>query len=177
MHNGTMSSRKRRTLPPAGRFNVAAAPFDVGSCVAAARDFAGAGEWRRRVARRGGVLRGWPFRLRPRALAGAREDAKRFDILVLNAQLSLLRGKPFERQRKRVMKIAGLLEDQQTIPVIAEQLELILEVRTDEWWVDVTYPMLEEVRKRLSEGTWAQLQWRAGQLPGRTARRHGGRCP
>ena len=85
----------------------------------------------------------------PNQLDPQHEDAKRFDILVLNAQLSLLRGEPFERQRKRVMKIAGLLEDQQTIPVIAEQLELILDVRTDEWWVDVTYPMLEEVRKRL----------------------------
>ena len=43
----------------------------------------------------------------------------------------------------------GSLEDQQTIPVIAEQLELILDVQSEEWWVDVSYPMLEEVRKKL----------------------------
>ena len=85
----------------------------------------------------------------PDQLDPEQEDSNRFDILVLNAQLSLLRGEPYERQRKRVMQIAGLLEDQQTIPFIAEQLEPILDVRTDEWWVDVTYPMLEEVRKRL----------------------------
>ena len=43
----------------------------------------------------------------------------------------------------------GSLEDQQTIPVIAAQLELILDIQSEEWWVDVSYPMLEEVRKRL----------------------------
>lgn len=46
-------------------------------------------------------------------------------------------------------KIASALEDQQTIPVIAEQLALIQDVQTDEWWIDVSYPMLEEVRKKL----------------------------
>jgi type I restriction enzyme R subunit len=70
-------------------------------------------------------------------------------VLLLNAQLGLLRGEPFERQRRKVMAIAGALEDQQSIPVIQEQLALIQDVQADEWWVDVTYPMLEEVRKRL----------------------------
>lgn len=78
-------------------------------------------------------------------------DAKRFDVLLLGAQLSLLRGEPFERQRRRVIDIAGALEDQQTIPVIVEQLELIQDIQADEWWVDVTYPMLEQVRKRLRQ--------------------------
>jgi type I restriction enzyme R subunit len=41
------------------------------------------------------------------------------------------------------------LEDQQTIPVIAAQLELIQDIQADEWWVNVSYPMLEEVRKKL----------------------------
>jgi type I restriction enzyme R subunit len=47
------------------------------------------------------------------------------------------------------MQIAGALEDQQTIPVIAGQLPLIQEIQTDEWWTDVTYPMLDEVRNKL----------------------------
>ena len=85
----------------------------------------------------------------PDQLDPEHEDAKRFDVLLLKAQLSVLRNEPFERQRNKVIQIAGLLEDQQTIPVIAEQLELILDVRADDWWVDVSYPMLEEVRKRL----------------------------
>lgn len=45
------------------------------------------------------------------------------------------------------MAIAGALEDHQAIPVIAEQLVLIQDIQSDEWWIDVTYPMLEEVRR------------------------------
>ena len=32
---------------------------------------------------------------------------------------------------------------------MAEQSELIADIQTDEWWADVTYPMLEDARKRL----------------------------
>lgn len=85
----------------------------------------------------------------PTQLDPEHEDAKRFDVLLLNAQLGVMRSEPFERQRRKVMGIAGALEDQQTIPVIAAQLELIQDVQTDEWWVNVSYPMLEEVRKKL----------------------------
>jgi type I restriction enzyme R subunit len=76
-------------------------------------------------------------------------DAKRFDVLVLNAQLALLRGEPFEAQRQRIVQVASALEDQQTIPAIAAELALIHDIQTDEWWVDSTYGMLEEVRKKL----------------------------
>lgn len=85
----------------------------------------------------------------PDQLAAEKEEAKRFDILLLNTQLGLLRSEPYERQRRKVIQIAGLLEDKRTIPLVAEQLELILDVQTDEWWIDATYSMLEEVRKRL----------------------------
>jgi type I restriction enzyme, R subunit len=79
------------------------------------------------------------------------EDAKRFDVLLLNTQLAVLKGEPFERERQKIMQIAGLLEDQQSIPAIKQQLALILEVQSDEWWTDVTYPMLEQVRRGLRE--------------------------
>ncbi len=86
----------------------------------------------------------------PDQLEPDNEDAKRFDILMLNAQLGLLRHEPFERQRKHIINIASALEDLGTaIPVVAEQLELIIDIQTDEWWVDITYPMLEDARKRL----------------------------
>ena len=78
------------------------------------------------------------------------EDAKRFDVVMLNVQLDLLRHDPFERQRKRIIDIASALEDLGTaIPVVAAQIELIADIQTDEWWVDVSYPMLEDARKRL----------------------------
>ena len=78
------------------------------------------------------------------------EDAKRFDVVMLSAQLRLLEHEPFERQRKRVVQVASALEDLgMAIPVVAQQMELIVDIQSDEWWVDVSYPMLEDARKRL----------------------------
>ena len=86
----------------------------------------------------------------PDQLEADSEEAKRFDIVLLNAQLGLLRIAPFERQRTRIIGVASALEDLGTaIPVVAQQLELIAAIQTDEWWADVTYPMLEDARKRL----------------------------
>ena len=78
------------------------------------------------------------------------EPAKRFDLLMLNLQLSLLRAsKSFDRYRKQLLEIASALEEQFTIPVVAAQQELILELQTDPWWEGVTVPLLELVRLRL----------------------------
>jgi type I restriction enzyme R subunit len=55
----------------------------------------------------------------------------------------------FERLRDQVKEIAGLLEEKDTIPMVKEQLPLIQDLQTDEWWHDVTAPMLDNVRERL----------------------------
>lgn len=85
----------------------------------------------------------------PTELDPEHEDAKRFDVLLLGTQLGVLKGEPFERQRRKIIRIASALEDQQTIPVIAAQLELIQDLQADEWWVNVSYAMLEDTRKKL----------------------------
>ena len=86
----------------------------------------------------------------PGQLDAQREEAKRFDVVMLSAQLRLLRGEPFKQQRTRIIRIASVLEDLGTaIPDVAEQLELIYAIQTDEWWADATYPMLEDARKGL----------------------------
>lgn len=78
------------------------------------------------------------------------EAAKRFDLLLLNLQLSLLRAsKSFDRYRKQLLVIASALEEQFAIPVVAAQQELILEIQTEPWWEGVTVPLLELVRLRL----------------------------
>jgi len=80
------------------------------------------------------------------------EEAKRFDLLILNLQLARLRAEPgFERLRDQVKAIAGLLEEKSAIPMVRDQMALIQEVQTDEWWQDVTVPMLEIVRRRLRD--------------------------
>jgi len=86
----------------------------------------------------------------PTSIEEEAEEAKRFDLLLLNLQLSVLRAEPgFARLRDRVKEIANLLEAQSSIPSIRQQLELLQSLQMDEWWEDVTVPMLEGVRKRL----------------------------
>ena len=88
----------------------------------------------------------------PAELDAEPEEAKRFDLLILNLQLGLLRSAPgFERLSDQVKAIAGLLEEKSAIPMVRAQMSLIQEVQTDEWWVNVTVPMLELVRRRLRD--------------------------
>ena len=80
------------------------------------------------------------------------EEAKRFDLLVLNLQLALLGKEPaYERLRDQVIKIAGLLEEKHTIPMVGKQMTYIQDVQTEVWWQDVTVPMLEVIRRRLRD--------------------------
>lgn len=86
----------------------------------------------------------------PSELESDGEEAKRFDLLIVNLQLARLRSSPgFDRLRDQVKILAALLEDKSAIPMIREQLSLIQEIQTDEWWEDVTVPMLEVVRRRV----------------------------
>ncbi|MCZ7537170.1 MAG: DEAD/DEAH box helicase family protein [Acidimicrobiia bacterium] len=78
------------------------------------------------------------------------EEAKRFDLLLLSLELALLQTEPgYPRLQQQVRHIAGLLEEYPTIPAVAKELPLISDVQSDEWWADVTLPMLELVRRRL----------------------------
>ena len=78
------------------------------------------------------------------------EESKRFDLLIYNTQLAILRAEPgLQRLIERVKEIAGLLEEQSGIPVIFEKLELIEQIQTDAWWEGVTIPLLEALRLRL----------------------------
>lgn len=86
----------------------------------------------------------------PTELDPENEEAKRFDLLSLNLQLALLRAEPdFQRMRDRVKEIAAMLEEKEAIPLVLEQMPLIQALGTDEWWQDVTVPMLEVMRRRL----------------------------
>ncbi|MCH7695690.1 MAG: restriction endonuclease subunit R, partial [Proteobacteria bacterium] len=80
------------------------------------------------------------------------EDARRFDLLILNLQVALLQHhRTFERYQFAVKEIARNLEEKSAIPQVAAQMELILEIQTDEYWKDITLPMLEELRRKLRD--------------------------
>ena len=86
----------------------------------------------------------------PSAFEDADLPAKQFDLLILNAQLLLLREDgAFSRLQDRIIKFASALEGLSNVPTVARQMELILELQGDDFWIDVTVEILDDVRKRL----------------------------
>lgn len=79
------------------------------------------------------------------------EDAKRFDLILLRLQLARLESDAiaFERLRTQVTAIASALLAQTAIPSVKAQAQLLDQLAGDEWWVDVTLPMLELARRRV----------------------------
>ena len=86
----------------------------------------------------------------PTELLDEDEEAKRFDMLVLRAQLAILQAKPdFASLKEKIQAIASALEEQAAIPAIKAEMVFIQEVASDDWWEDVTVPMLETARRKL----------------------------
>jgi type I restriction enzyme R subunit len=86
----------------------------------------------------------------PTTLSDDDVDAKEFDLLMLRTQLALLKSDArYPDMQRRVRELALSLEAIANIPMVKAELELILEVQTDEFWQDVTAPILETLRHRL----------------------------
>jgi len=82
------------------------------------------------------------------------EYSRRFDLLILNLQTAILqKDKAQEAYQRKIMEIAKGLEDKSAIPSVSAQMELILELQTDQWWSNVSLPMLEQVRIKLRDLT------------------------
>ena len=78
------------------------------------------------------------------------ETARRFDLIILNLQVSLLEQSEAQvGYQSAIRAMAANLEDKKAIPDVSKQMELLLALQTDEWWEDVTLPMLEDVRTKL----------------------------
>ncbi|MCB1186895.1 DEAD/DEAH box helicase family protein [bacterium] len=98
----------------------------------------------------------------PSELVDRDTDAKRFDLLLFRLQLSTLQHSPwYERQKQQLQKLAEILNenDMMRIPDIQKQQALVLDLLSDEWWQDVTVPMLDNVRRKL-RGLMHLIQWR-----------------
>jgi type I restriction enzyme R subunit len=78
-------------------------------------------------------------------------EARHFDLTVLRAQLALAGGDlaALEKQRLRIVDIAMLLEDKQTIPAVAKELAFLDAIQRDDFWQDISLGELEEIRSRL----------------------------
>ncbi|TAM62028.1 MAG: DUF4145 domain-containing protein [Rhodanobacter sp.] len=76
--------------------------------------------------------------------------AKLFDLICLNLQLALARStSDFMRCRDRIIGLASELETRDAIPAVRAELALIQDVQTEEFWKDITLPMIEQVRRHL----------------------------
>jgi type I restriction enzyme, R subunit len=86
----------------------------------------------------------------PSTLPSEKVETKRFDLLMVKLQHSLLTQNPsFQKLKKLLQNIASALEEAFDIPAIKHHAELIEEIQLESWWQDVTLTMLEQVRLRL----------------------------
>jgi type I restriction enzyme, R subunit len=86
----------------------------------------------------------------PSAVRDDDEDAKRFDLLMLRTQLGSLRGDiGYARLRDQVRSLADALSELGSIPDVKRHMVLIEAMAGEEWWQDVTLPMLEQARRHL----------------------------
>ncbi|MCK5672049.1 MAG: hypothetical protein KAH95_01660, partial [Spirochaetales bacterium] len=79
---------------------------------------------------------------------GADELARRFDLLILNLQLSLIDSDHrLQRYINDVMSVADYLyHNKMNVPSVHKQKEIVRQVITDEFWKDVSILQLEDVR-------------------------------
>jgi len=78
------------------------------------------------------------------------EFARRFDLKILNLQRAVLVNSQTQNNYQlQVREIANGLENKSAIPAVNAQMDLIQDLQTDQWWMKVTLPMLEDVRVRL----------------------------
>ncbi|MEJ4088326.1 DEAD/DEAH box helicase family protein [Galbibacter orientalis] len=78
------------------------------------------------------------------------EKAKRFDLLVLNLQLSMLNYNEIQQgYTQKIHEIARNLFKKRNIPEIAGKLGLIESIQTVEFWKNIKHSKLDELRESL----------------------------
>jgi type I restriction enzyme R subunit len=88
----------------------------------------------------------------PSGLPPEDHRAKLFDLLCYRLMLAQLRGdKAFVRWRDQIRDLADRLEQKQSIPMVKAQIVLIQEIQHEDYWTDITLPMVEHVRRKLRD--------------------------
>lgn len=83
----------------------------------------------------------------PNSLPKENELAKRFDLTCLNLQLALVNKYPgFPVYKDKIKDLMASLQVKQSIPLVNEQMPLIIAVQGEQWWLDVTVEKIEELR-------------------------------
>jgi type I restriction enzyme R subunit len=79
-------------------------------------------------------------------------SAKFFDLLMLRIQLGILESDPSTSALiRKVKEIASDLEELERIPAVKEQITLIQAMQTDDYWEDITAPLVERARVKIRD--------------------------
>ncbi len=78
-------------------------------------------------------------------------ESRLFDLRALRMQLALVESdeSSFERQRRRILEIAALLEEKGSIPLVKVQLAYLASIQENAFWDCISVNGLEEMRLRL----------------------------
>lgn len=80
------------------------------------------------------------------------EYAKRFDVILLHLQLSLMNTTArATRYQKVVIEVAKLLEQRSTVPAVMAHIDVIRKVQQPQFWQSGTLDALEDVRLQLRD--------------------------
>ncbi|MGE3333794.1 MAG: DEAD/DEAH box helicase family protein [Rhodospirillaceae bacterium] len=87
----------------------------------------------------------------PTALEDEDIAAKQFDYVMLSGQLALLKtdAAGLLACKTKVVDVAGKLERLSNVPMVAAEMEIILEVKTEDYWRHADAWALEQLRRRL----------------------------
>lgn len=86
----------------------------------------------------------------PHTLPAETREAKEFDLLCLKIQLAILKpAKSLVKLRDQVRDLGANLETKKNIPMVKQELILIEEIQTEQWWENVTIELVETMRIKL----------------------------
>ncbi|MGC4032205.1 MAG: DEAD/DEAH box helicase family protein [Tepidisphaeraceae bacterium] len=91
--------------------------------------------------------------LLPSDVATGEIESRLFDLLSLRMQLASVenRTSQFERDRKKAVDMAMMLEEKSTIPAVQKQLGYLQAMQETDFWVGITIAGVEEMRLRLRD--------------------------
>src|SRR3954453_23982370 len=89
----------------------------------------------------------------PSELEADEIESRLFDLLALRMQLATVEhnASGFEKDRKKAVEIAMLMEEKSAIPAVKEQLGYLQAMQETDFWVGIDIAGLEEMRLRLRE--------------------------
>jgi len=84
-------------------------------------------------------------------LEGEDELARRFDMMIIALQITLLSGGDISRFTTKIYTIAGALQKKKSIPQVAQQLPFLSLVQKETYWENVNVKALDKLRSALRE--------------------------